>query len=138
MLQWLYKHVASACFICLGRMLQVFYLDVAYVLVALYICCKRVFKMFHLFQTYVASILSGCCICCSCYTHMLQIYIVNASHVSDVCCRSASCCKISRCSEQAHAEAVPAGVAVTTCVANEVDVGGLHLHAHHQARGGHH
>jgi hypothetical protein len=50
---------------------------------------------------------------------MLQAYIANVSAVSDVCCRSASCCNISRCRKQAHAEAVF----------------GLHLHAHQQAQG---
>jgi hypothetical protein len=33
--------VCSKCFICFRRMLQVFYLDVAYVGVSIYICCKR-------------------------------------------------------------------------------------------------
>ena len=39
MLQWLYMYVASVCFkffISFRRMLQVFYLDVANVLVAIY------------------------------------------------------------------------------------------------------
>jgi hypothetical protein len=76
-------------------MLQVFYVDVAYVLVAIHICCKWLFKMFHLFQTYVAGVLFECCICCSGYTHMLQAYVINVSPVSHVCCRSTSCCNIS-------------------------------------------
>jgi hypothetical protein len=40
MLQWLYTYVASVCFKCFScfrRMLQVFYLDVAYVAVAIHI-----------------------------------------------------------------------------------------------------
>jgi hypothetical protein len=37
MLQWLY-------FSCFRSMLQVFYLDFAYVVVAIYICCKRKFS----------------------------------------------------------------------------------------------
>jgi hypothetical protein len=77
-------------------MLQVFYLDVAYVLVAIYICYKRLFKMFYLFHTYVASVLSRYCIRYNCYTHMLQAYIANVSHVLDVCCRSGLYCNISR------------------------------------------
>jgi hypothetical protein len=47
----------SKCFSCFRRMLQVFYLDVAYVLVAIHICCKPMFQMFHLFQTYFAAML---------------------------------------------------------------------------------
>jgi len=48
MFQWLYTYVAtiySKCFICFRRMLQVFYLDVAYVAVAI-----------HMLQAYVANI----------------------------------------------------------------------------------
>ena len=63
------------CFSCFKCMLQVFYLDVAYVALAIHVCCKCMFQMFQLFQTYVASVLSGCCICCSaihiCYMRML-------------------------------------------------------------------
>jgi hypothetical protein len=44
----LFKNVSSVS----KRMLQVFYLDVAYVL---YIRCKHMFQMFHLFQTYTAT-----------------------------------------------------------------------------------
>jgi hypothetical protein len=56
MLQWLYTYVASVyskCFIHFGCMLQVFCLDVAYVVVTIYICCKHMFQMFHLLQMYV-------------------------------------------------------------------------------------
>jgi hypothetical protein len=100
-------------------MLQVFYFSVTFVSVAIYICCKASIQNVSLFQTYVTSVLSGCCICCSCYTHMLQAYIANVSVVSDICCRSGSCCNISRCWKRAHAEAIF----------------GLHLHAHQQAQG---
>jgi hypothetical protein len=48
--------------ICFKRILQVFYLDVAYVTVAIHICCKRMFQIFHLFQSYVAASVS----CCKC------------------------------------------------------------------------
>jgi hypothetical protein len=106
------------CFICIRRMLQVFYLNVAYVLVAIYICCNRLFKMFHMFQTYVASVLSRCCICCSWNTHMSQAYIANVSHVSDV----ASCCNISRRMRRRSPRARQA----------KWVWGGLHLHAHQQ------
>jgi hypothetical protein len=46
MLQWIYAYVASVCSKCFTyfiRMLQVFYLDVAYVAVAIHIGCKRMF-----------------------------------------------------------------------------------------------
>jgi hypothetical protein len=56
------------------RMLQLFYLDVAYVFT--HICCNRMLQTFQLFQSYVAVsvfhaafVLSGCCIC---FTNMLQ------------------------------------------------------------------
>jgi hypothetical protein len=65
-------------------MLQVFYLDVAYVALDIHVCCKY---MFQLFQTYVASVLSRCCICCTSYKRMLQVYVLNVSLVSIVCCK---------------------------------------------------
>jgi hypothetical protein len=43
--------------------LQVFYLDVTYVVVAIHIYCKLMFQMFHLFQTYAATTVS----CCKCF-----------------------------------------------------------------------
>ena len=64
-----HTHVASifsGCCICFTHMLQVFYLDVAYV-----------------FHTHVASVLSKYCIY---FTDMLQQYDSNVSSVSDVCC----------------------------------------------------
>jgi hypothetical protein len=89
----------------------VFYLDVAYVLVATYICCKRLFKIFHTFRTYVASVYLDVAyvafdihICCKRILHTFH----------DVCCRSASCCNINGHRKRAHAEAVPTGVAVPT------------------------
>ena len=36
-------------FSCFKHMLQVFYLNVAYVAVATHICCKRMFQILHLF-----------------------------------------------------------------------------------------
>ena len=45
--------VLSACYICFTHMLQLFYIDVAYVS---HISCN---SMFHLYQMYVASI--SCC-----------------------------------------------------------------------------
>jgi hypothetical protein len=78
MLQWLYMYVARICFIGFRRMLQVFYLDVAYVSVAIYICCKRLFKMFicfrrmmQLFYLDVANVAVAIHICCK---RMLQIF----------------------------------------------------------------
>jgi hypothetical protein len=117
-LQCLYTYVASEYFkgfICFRRMLQVFYLDVAYVLVAIYIYCKHLFKIFHLFYI------------------MLQVfspdvaYVVNVSPVSEICCRSASCCSISRRRKRTQ-ETIPTGAA------SEAGVGGPHLHAYQQAR----
>ena len=102
MFQWLYTHVAS-------------------VYSKYSICFRRMLQVF----------LSRCCICCGCYTHMMQEYVANISPVSDVCCRSASCCNISRRSKRTHAKAAHAGAVVPTCVASEAGVGGPHLHAHH-------
>ena len=45
--------VLSGCCICFTHMLQVFYLDIAYVS---HICCN---SMFHLCQTYVVASVSG-------------------------------------------------------------------------------
>jgi len=56
MSQWLYTYVASVCFkyfSCFKRMLQVFYLDIAYAAVAILVCCKRVSN--------VLSVLDLCC-----------------------------------------------------------------------------
>ena len=64
-------------------MLQVFYLDVAYVSVAIYICYKRPFNNVPSVSDYVASVLSGCCICC-CYTHMLQMYHLFQTYVAGI------------------------------------------------------
>jgi hypothetical protein len=66
-------------------MLQVFYLDVAYVTLTIHICYKCMFQMFQLFQTYVASFLSRY-LCYSAHTHMLQMYIVDVLSISDICC----------------------------------------------------
>ena len=54
MLQWLYTYVArvcSKCFIYLRRMLQVFYLDVAYVAMA----------MLQMYVSNISSVLDVCC-----------------------------------------------------------------------------
>jgi hypothetical protein len=53
MLQRQYVYVASVCFSFFKSMLQVYFLDVAYVAVAVHICCTGMFQMFHMFQTYV-------------------------------------------------------------------------------------
>jgi hypothetical protein len=67
MLQWLYTYVASVyfkCFICFfRRMLQVFYLDVAYVSHI----CLQVF-------------LEGCCIC---FAMAFQVFLDVFTSVSD-------------------------------------------------------
>ena len=70
MLQWLCMYVASVCskcFTCFRPMLQVFYLDVAYVLD---IMLQRLFKIFHLFQTYVANVLIW-------MLHMFHTYVAR-------------------------------------------------------------
>jgi hypothetical protein len=76
---------------------------------------------------YVADVLFRCCVCFSGYIHILQAFIqnihlfhtmlqvfspdvANVSPVSDVCCRSASCCNISRRRKQTQ-EAIPTGAA---------------------------
>jgi hypothetical protein len=56
-------HVVYFCGVFSG-MLQMFYLDVAYVS---HICCKCFIWMLHMFHTHVASVLTGYCIC---FTHM--------------------------------------------------------------------
>jgi hypothetical protein len=55
-------HVASVCFKCFICMLQVFHLDVAYVLQWLH-------TRFHVFQTYVASVLAVFEIYCKCFIY---------------------------------------------------------------------
>jgi hypothetical protein len=53
----------SRCYICFVHMLQVFYLDVAYVcnyFSSVFMCSKRMFRMFKLFRTYVAIVLFEC------------------------------------------------------------------------------
>jgi hypothetical protein len=79
------------------RMLQVFYLDVAYIAVDVHVCCKcvfQIFQQFHLDVAYITMAIHVCCvpnvspisdlsqvfyldvvICCSGYTYMLQTYV---------------------------------------------------------------
>jgi hypothetical protein len=59
MLQWLYMYVSNVSAV-FKRMLQMFYLNVAYVAVVIHICCKRMFQMFYLFIAASAS-------CCKCF-----------------------------------------------------------------------
>jgi hypothetical protein len=52
-------------------MLQVFYLDIAYIAVTIHICCKRMFQMFHLVSD----------VCCNkyCYTPLASAaYLCHA------------------------------------------------------------
>jgi hypothetical protein len=58
--------ILSECCICFIHVLQVFYLDVAYVS---YTCCKCFIWMFYMFHTYVATVCFKCCIC---VRHMLH------------------------------------------------------------------
>jgi hypothetical protein len=96
MLQWLYTYVASVysnCFIYFRRMLQVFYLNVAYVAVATH--------MLHWLYTYVASVCSKFFIC---FRHMLQEMLSCCKYFMSRCrwslyarygcCKSRSGCRI--------------------------------------------
>jgi hypothetical protein len=94
----------SICCICFTHMLQVFYLNVAFVALAIHVCCKC---MFQIFKTYVASVLSGCCICCSAHTHVLQTYIVYVPSVLDVYC--SKCFILQVFHEQAQQQGVGGG-----------------------------
>jgi hypothetical protein len=70
MLHWLYTYVASVCFKYFSsfkRMLQVFYLDVAYVALAIHVCCKRVF----------VNVPSVSEIRCKCYTTRREKWVQN-------------------------------------------------------------
>jgi hypothetical protein len=112
-------------FKCFRGILQVFYIDVAKVdmdvaqryVASVYsnvssvldVCCKCFVWMLHMFQwiyTYVTSVYSKCFIC---FRRMLQTYVINVSPVSEVCCRSASCCNISRRRKRTHVDAFPSG-----------------------------
>jgi hypothetical protein len=113
MLQWLYIYVAnvcSKCFTCFRLMLQVFHLDVAYVLD---ICCKCLFNMFHYFR------------------RMLQMCYLDVIVVIHICAEVLSCCNISRRRKRAHTDAVIACVAVPTCMRisrHEVDISRHEVH----------
>jgi hypothetical protein len=77
-LQWLYTYVASVCFIC---MLQMFYIDITYVVVAIYVCCKCMFQIFYLYVAYISS---------GCYKsrsglHMLQLRYMYVASVCFIC-----------------------------------------------------
>jgi hypothetical protein len=77
--------------LCFRRMLQVFYLDVAYVS---HICCKCFMWMLYMFHIYVANISSGCCICFAMATHMFSWRMLQVFQLLlDVCCK----CVSSRC-----------------------------------------
>jgi len=83
----LYTYVASVCFKCFSyfkHMLQVFYLDVAYVAMAIHVCWKCMFQMFQLFKRmlqmfylYVALAIHVYC----------KVYVSNVSAISNVCCK---------------------------------------------------
>jgi hypothetical protein len=65
-------------------MLQVFYLDVAYVAIAIHICCKHIFQMFHLFQMYVAARLHVASVFIS-RCNMFYVFQMYVSYVSSEC-----------------------------------------------------
>jgi hypothetical protein len=129
-------HVYCKC------MFQMFHLFQTYIATILSRCCiyfsgdkqmlqVSIQKCFICFRHMLQLFLSRCCIYCGCYTHMLQAYVLNISPISDVCCRSDSCCNINR--KWAHVETVLASATVPMCAAS--DVGGSCLHAHQQAWG---
>jgi hypothetical protein len=79
-------------------MLQVFHLDVAYIVVAIHVYCKCVFQMFQLFHldvacfhldvhmlqwlyTYVASVYFKCF---TCFIRMLQVFYLDVAYVAVV------------------------------------------------------
>jgi hypothetical protein len=84
---YIYIHVASICFKCFIRILQVFYLNVVYILQWLqmcflgvsYVCCKcfNCFDfMLQVFSSRCCKSISWCCTCCSgpnCSSHLLQL-----------------------------------------------------------------
>jgi hypothetical protein len=76
----IYMNVASVCFKCFIRMLQVFHLDVAKLdLDAAYVCNgSSVFWCLQVFSNI-------CCKCFSCFRRMFQVFHVNVAKV-ELCC----------------------------------------------------
>jgi hypothetical protein len=67
------SHVARVffkCLRCFRDMLQVFRMDVAYVVIVVHVCCRRLFLMFHLF-------FDICCKCVYLDVHMFHIYVAS-------------------------------------------------------------
>jgi hypothetical protein len=139
--------VCCKCFIWKLHMLQWLYMYIA-----------SMFQMFHLFQTYGANVSSEYCIY---FRHMLQASIQNVLSASDVCCKcvyldvviathicckrifinvspvsDVCCCNISRHRKRAHADAVPAGVAVNTCMRVNMHETSVQAHQLHAGRVG--
>jgi hypothetical protein len=92
--------LARVCFRYFKRILQVFHLDVAYVVVLYtYVAtCKCVFQMFQLFHldvAYVAVSIYVCCksICSECFTYkrrMLEVFYLNVADIAvviNICCK---------------------------------------------------
>jgi hypothetical protein len=50
MLQWLYTYIVNVCFKFFVCMLQLFYLDIAYIAVAIHVFCKCISKYFICFR----------------------------------------------------------------------------------------
>jgi hypothetical protein len=103
-------------FICFRRMLQCFYLEVPYVLMAIHIIASIYSKCFICFRRMLQVCLSGCCIaiyiCC-------KYMFIDVSPILDVRYISASCYNINRRRKLMLAEAVQTCIAVPTCVARE-------------------
>jgi hypothetical protein len=74
----------------LRRMLQAFYLDVAYVVSVLSgsCICLQPFQVFSdvllVFQMYVTSVSDVCCKCFSCFGHILQVFHLDVAKVDRV------------------------------------------------------
>ena len=88
MLHWLYTYITSVCFKYFSyfkRMLQVFYMDIAYVAVAIHVSCKCMSKCVTYFNCFIWILyMLQYCIC---FTHLLQESIQNISSISDLCCK---------------------------------------------------
>jgi hypothetical protein len=138
-LQWQYTQVANVCFKC---MLQVFYLDIAYAVLAIYIhCkiydpnvspisdlyCKCFIWMLHMFQIYVASVYQNVSLFRTyeyVYLDLLVAIHLFQTHVAKVL----SYCNISRRRKRTYADAFLVGVVFPTCTPSEAGVWRVNKH----------
>jgi hypothetical protein len=100
-LKWLYTYVASVCskcFNCFRLMLQVFYLDVAYVTVAIHICCKAyVLNVSHVSNVF----------CSKCF--MLQVFSLVGEGSEHWQRQSPHACAVTGSGVQQHGREAGAG-----------------------------